>query len=423
MDSDRGMGGMFGFGVYQPGSLRLSGRQFVDSYYREEMIWDLTLGPDGDSDGIPNVSDRCPLDSSFSQADADGDGIADGCDWDPYVRPDPWKDTDGDGFADVIERMQGTNPADPNDSMRSKTHKPGPITLHTDQPISQNWPTVILTHGLQAKDLAEKPEELWTSSNVDAVGAGHLIDVERALRVGNANLNIIQVIWDDAYQASTAPQRTSDLAAWEKYPNAAEAVALRVVRLLGNDYAEPIHFIGHSLGTAVNARAAALILTQLHNVKRAQVTALDRPHHINKIPGLVGKGLVLDNGQIGFDEFETIYGFGSTFFFSTLGRLRTINPNLDIKLDNYYSDPNSNVILAGGVGDVATPSYTLPTYNHPELIEPNDLQDLLYGGLIANNHTGVHQWYRWTITPNLMGSGNYAPPAAPSIHRTTSTPR
>jgi hypothetical protein len=46
---------------------------------------------DADRDGIPDVSDNCPLKPNHDQADLDGDGIGDACD----------EDADGDGMPDV----------------------------------------------------------------------------------------------------------------------------------------------------------------------------------------------------------------------------------------------------------------------------------------------------------------------------------
>ena len=58
---------------------------------------------DGDSDGIPDISDNCPLISNADQADTDGDDIGDAC--------DPLTDSDGDGIAN------DTDNDDDNDGM------------------------------------------------------------------------------------------------------------------------------------------------------------------------------------------------------------------------------------------------------------------------------------------------------------------
>jgi len=54
---------------------------------------------------------------------------------------------------------------------------------------------------------------------------------------------------------------------------------------LGEWYDQPIQFIGHSLGAAVNVYAMRVFLEKAVRVSLAQFTALDRPHHVDDIPG------------------------------------------------------------------------------------------------------------------------------------------
>ncbi len=58
----------------------------------EESCEELTI-PDADFDGVPDISDNCPLLFNANQEDFDGDGTGDRCDW----------DDDGDGQADFTD--------------------------------------------------------------------------------------------------------------------------------------------------------------------------------------------------------------------------------------------------------------------------------------------------------------------------------
>jgi hypothetical protein len=61
------------------------------------------LGPDADSDGVPDASDNCPTVANANQADADNDGVGDVCDNCPAVANADQADTDGDGVGDACE--------------------------------------------------------------------------------------------------------------------------------------------------------------------------------------------------------------------------------------------------------------------------------------------------------------------------------
>jgi len=66
--------------------------------------------PDIDGDGVPDVTDNCPLIYNPDQEDVDNDGIGDACDNCPYEYNPDQSDSDGDGFGydcDCVDNNPG----------------------------------------------------------------------------------------------------------------------------------------------------------------------------------------------------------------------------------------------------------------------------------------------------------------------------
>jgi hypothetical protein len=61
-----------------------------------------------------------------------------------------------------------------------------------------------------------------------------------------------------------------------------------------------------------------------------------------------------------------------------------------------------------GAGRWATGSEQIPMYNHLPLTNPAAVGSHLLknGEGFSNDHTGVHQWYRWSIAPNNANRTN-----------------
>jgi hypothetical protein len=104
--------------------------------------------------------------------------------------------------------------------------------------------------------------------------------------------NLAKVIWD-AKSVSATPESIHEIAnlvAWD-WSSAASGLDLgakqarttmegkvlsqALLHRLGADYSQPIHFLGHSLGTLVNARAADELHRQGYDPQRTQMTLLD----------------------------------------------------------------------------------------------------------------------------------------------------
>ncbi|MFN0170922.1 MAG: hypothetical protein ACKV22_31280 [Bryobacteraceae bacterium] len=237
--------------------------------------------------------------------------------------------------------------------------------------------TVVLTHGWDKKGATD----FWTGTGERQ--AGSLI--ERSM---GKSVNILRYNWPGALTSTRIPDAAEYVEARQNVYDAGIRLANQLIEHLGKGYSGKIHFIGHSLGSIVNTYAAATFLNQMPYVKDVQFTALDRPNHVDKLPfhdGFCPMGM---SSQACDDFFVDHYGFDRNFFATILPVTRA-----GLIIDNYYS-------LTGltGVGDIANG----PVYNHPPLVDPWSLgagMESVFNEAFANDHSGVQQWYRWTISP------------------------
>lgn len=238
-------------------------------------------------------------------------------------------------------------------------------------------PTIVLTHGLQP--LGTSIQELWTGD-----GSQQAVTLIRNSLAGKP-ANIVQYVWQEGFQPhcpllgfnTSIPSQSGYITAYQNAGDAGRRLAHELIRGLGSDYNKPIHFVGHSLGSVVNTHAAFAFLNEALSVTEAQFTALDAP---NRIP----------NGScLGLPMSDPVHGVSPNFFASNLPVGRA---GLTLFLDNYYS-PNPT-----GAGA----SMNGPFVNR-RLDDPNDVGDILFQTEsffgIDNNHSGVQQWYRWTMSP------------------------
>jgi hypothetical protein len=244
---------------------------------------------------------------------------------------------------------------------------PRPGVRETRGALDPTRPTIVLTHGLQ--DDGQDQDALWTGTAI-AQAAGLIGQL-----LGPAAANVVRFVWDEAFQPLPfgLPARRGYIAARTATPDAGARLARDLLARLGSGYGQPIHFVGHSLGTAVNAYAARAFLAAAPGVPVAQFTALDRPHDVTKIPAVTAAD-------------ERLYGLDADFFALNL----PLGPRL--RLDNYFA------LGGSGVGAPANGA----VYNHPELVDPNDLDDVIFHESafgFGNDHSGVHQWYRFTMSP------------------------
>lgn len=270
---------------------------------------------------------------------------------------------------------------------------PGPTDLrHLCPELAPSHPSdgasIVLTHGWQGGSYPRDVTKLWTASTLPRQ-AGSLICEQ--LRAAGKRANVFQFSWMEAFQGSS-PTADNYIAARQGVYAAGESLYLALQTKLGALYSRPIHFIGHSLGSAVNAYAAQRFLAQRGSAEapqEVQFTILDYPRFITKLIGLP-----LPGARGITSEEQAQFGFDENFFASVLPAER---PGLSLRIDNFYGDSTTNVSFAA-VGSAINGTRI---YNHPPLIEPHKVGDrYLSDEGIENDHSGVHQWYRWTFDPN-----------------------
>lgn len=287
--------------------------------------------------------------------------------------------------------------------------------------IVEGQQTVVFCHGLEGTDA--KGNQLWScvpdagvpcdtpQSDPNAPKIDFPVgDILARLNASGKNITGLQFTWSGAFQvepASNDIDRLANVAAgyvparnWVN--DAAQHLAAELEKRMPPHYTGPIQFVGHSLGTAVCALAAKQLLEQVPTIRDLQVTTLDRPDrlHVWQIAG------------VGIDVPPL--GFGPGWLQETLGdRGRR---GLNLRIDNYWSDSQ------GAVGDATYCVTGATVYNHPALVSP---QVFSTNGFFPDepplNHSGVQQWYRWSMNPDLIArrSGTCAagnPAATPPLN-------
>ena len=194
--------------------------------------------------------------------------------------------------------------------------------------IAPGRPTVVITHGWQPQKLsyAATPPS-WVTEMADAIKS----KVEQ--------VNVLTLTWSEAYGFVSIVGFAGDTSCH------GEDLAYYLLNQPGLSADQPIHFIGHSLGTLVNAHAANILAK--NNRTKLQVTLLDHPL------------APLERSDTRF--FQNTLTPGTAF----------------IWVENYYGDQRSPV------GDLL-PAVGVPVEGAYNLQVPGD-------------HSGVHEWYRRSI--------------------------
>ena len=299
--------------------------------------------------------------------------------------------------------------------------------------------TIVFTHGWQpfntggcetrkGTDRLEcYSKELWTGDKAFLQGAW-LAKRNRVSDFSSPNeikekLNVIQYIWQGAFTDGIYSSKGmyDFITARNNIFTAGNMLGKDLVAALTSGYVKKIHLIGHSMGTAVNAHAVRYLLDNVPTFRdqssdaQIQMTILDHPNRISRI-------LWISNDD------ERQYGFDADWFAELLPELDNPLYRNKLLVDNYFAEEKviDSKLETAGVG---TPITGVNVYNHETetkkgLHDPNDMGDTLFtsetnkvlpswiGGISPlmaglyiladdnNDHTGVHQWYRWTMWPS-----------------------
>ena len=148
---------------------------------------------------------------------------------------------------------------------------PAWVTVTSASEIDRAKPTVVITHGWNSN-----PDD-WPKTMAASLAAGGVTD---------ANL----LAWDWQVNAGTGPLLSL---AFCNTRGEGRLLAQTLTNVLGLGYQQGIHFIGHSLGTLVNATAANYLHTSTGGAfdwHRTQMTLLDNAELVNAGGRLVAVG-------------------------------------------------------------------------------------------------------------------------------------
>ncbi len=164
---------------------------------------------------------------------------------------------------------------------RSVTFAPYVTPLPPTRPVvsglfDKNKPTIVVTHGWQPGLVT--PDDVWWRDMINDISKRPLAGTNPPDRdTYGETYNIGAIEWGDAYKGISFTDVVGFLQAKASVSSNGSALAQRLVQELGADYKNEIHFIGHSLGTIVNAAAVDALTDGPYNWNIGQFTILDAP--------------------------------------------------------------------------------------------------------------------------------------------------
>jgi pimeloyl-ACP methyl ester carboxylesterase len=243
----------------------------------------------------------------------------------------------------------------------------GFVPVPPNYTVDQTKPTVILTHGWNSDST------YWPT------------DMAKSMMAGGANTNILA--WDWRQEADTGLSLGALSESFNATPREGEKLGQALAAAFTPAYNQGVHFIGHSLGTLVNATAANYLHEQTGGVfvwlpNKTQITLLDDA----AIANFAGTFVQLSYALPGV---YAPYQLGSLF---TCGWISPI-PRATVRwMDNYIS-------LVGGYHAEAVNTFLAKAPDYADKSDP------------VTFVTGVHnyacRWYGETAaTPNQSLLGN-----------------
>ncbi|GEM_PF-1586310 len=243
----------------------------------------------------------------------------------------------------------------------TNTYKPAPANLMVFSPtaktfqsglnINLNLPTVVVTLGWK-----EKYTDWPTAMAKELPGAG-------------VNYNVLAWDWSSDADTSNLGQSASRAA------NQGAALGESLTTTLGSNYAQSVHFIGHSLGTLVNSEAISVLHSHDSKVQ-IQDTLLDEASIANQLASGTQTPLYLVN------PFPT---HGSTVstenYVSSFGTLHTDATNIILQ-----HDPSNALAKTNPKYWINFHSYPIQWYE--STIANPSLNSLGYAGAIETGNTG-----------------------------------
>jgi hypothetical protein len=227
--------------------------------------------------------------------------------------------------------------------------------------FDEELPTYIVSHGWQ-------PDGDYNQQSMPQGQEAIITSIEE--RLGNdVDANIIAFEWEGAYTSgiTSLEPTTGSQQAKQNADNAGSMLGNALEEILGEDYDEDLHFIGHSFGTIVNTKATQVLdhFGSLDSASDVQFTTLDSP--TSAPPGYAinfndnwFRNKLSDN----VDYFDNYYGTG---LLSAYGE-PIDGTNLDQQVNYIHGDVGSvfypDLIENGAGADTNPNGEDVGTYDH-----------------------------------------------------------